>query len=152
MEPEIRYTTTADGVSIAYYAMGEGHPLVVASNVLWSHLRIQPFREYYKSRSGQGLGRGLQVVRYDARGTGLSDRQALDFSMEARLVDLATVVERLKLTRFAIFGSRHGAPTAIAYAAGHPERVSHLILVDAYARGRDHRDAARGWGIIAGYR
>ncbi len=39
MEPEIRYTTTADGVSIAYYTMGEGHPLVVTSEVVWSHLR-----------------------------------------------------------------------------------------------------------------
>ena len=145
MEPEIRYTTTADGVSIAYYTMGEGHPLVVSSNVVWSHLRIQPFREYHRSRSGQGLGRGLQVVRYDARGAGLSDRHSLDFSMEARLLDLEAVVERLKLTRFAMFGSLNGAPTAISYAAGHPERVSHLILANANARGRDQREAAREW-------
>ena len=111
-DPEIRYTTTADGVSIAYYTMGEGYPLVVTSNVLWSHLRIQPFREYHRSGTGQGLGRGLQVVRYDARGTGLSDRSTLDFSMDARLRDLECVVERLKLTRFAIFGWWNGAPAA----------------------------------------
>ncbi len=122
MEPEIRYTTTSDGVSIAYYAMGEGHPLVVTSNVLWSHLRLQLFREYHRSRSGQGLGRGLQVVRYDARGTGLSDLHPLDFSIDARLRDLEAVVERLKLRRFVIFGRGNGAPAAIAYAAGHPER------------------------------
>jgi class 3 adenylate cyclase/alpha-beta hydrolase superfamily lysophospholipase len=143
MEPEIRYTTTADGVSIAYYTMGEGQPLLVTSNVLWSHLRFQPFREYDRSRSGNGLGRGLQVVRYDARGTGLSDRHALDFSMEARLLDLEAVVERLKLTRFAIFGLGHGTPAAIAYAADHPERVSHLVLANTYARGRDHRESVR---------
>jgi len=136
MEPEIRYCTTADGASIAYYTMGEGHPLVVTSYVIWSHLRLQPsFREYQRSRSGQGLGRGLQVIRLDARGTGLSDRLSLDFSMGARLLDLEAVVERLKLRRFAILGSVHGAPAAIAYAAEHPERVSHLILVDGYARG-----------------
>jgi class 3 adenylate cyclase len=141
MEPEIRYTTTADGVSIAYYTMGEGHPLLVTSTVTWSHLRLQPsFREYRRSRSGQGLGRGLQVVRYDARGAGLSDRRSFDFSIDARLLDLEAVVERLKLKRFAIFGSVHGTPAAIAYAAGHPERVSHLILADAYARGRDYRE------------
>ncbi len=148
MEPEIRYTTTADGVSIAYYTMGEGLPLVVTSTVLWSHLQIQPFREYHRSRSGKGLGRGLQVVRYDARGTGLSDRDALDFSMDARLLDLDAVVERLKLTRFAIFGLGNGAPAAIAYAAGHPERVSHLILANPYARGRDYRDSLRNFGSM----
>jgi class 3 adenylate cyclase len=145
MEPEIRYTTTADGISIAYYTMGEGHALLVASTVLWSHLRLQPFQEYHRSRSGQGLGRGLQVVRYDARGTGLSDRDTLDFSMGARLRDLEAVAERLKLERFAIFGSLHGAPAAIAYAAGHPERVSHLVLHNAYARGRDHREVTRDY-------
>src|SRR5689334_5930831 len=102
MEPEIRYTTTSDGVSIAYYTMGEGHPLVIASTMLWSHLQLELPRvgEFY--RSGQGLGRGMQVVRYDARGTGLSDRSTLDFSMEARLRDLEAVVERLRLTRFAL--------------------------------------------------
>ena len=145
MEPEIRYTTAADGVSIAYYTMGEGHPLVVTSSVLWSHLRLQPFWEYHRSRSGQGLGRGLQVVRYDARGTGLSDRHPLDFSMDARLRDLEAVVERLKLTRFAVFGWRNAAPAAIAYAARHPECVSHLVLVQGYARGRDQREISRDW-------
>jgi class 3 adenylate cyclase len=140
-EPEIRYTTTADGVSIAYYTMGEGYPLVVASSVFWSHLRLQPyFREYHRSRSGRGLGRGLQVIRYDARGTGFSDRNTLDFSMDARLLDLDAVVKRLKLRRFAILGSVHGAPAAIAYAAEHPERVSHLILVGGYARGREYME------------
>ncbi|MEX0801093.1 MAG: adenylate/guanylate cyclase domain-containing protein [Dehalococcoidia bacterium] len=140
MEPEIRYTTTADGVSIAYYTMGEGHPLLVTSAV-WSHLRLQlAFREFHRSRSGEGLGRGLQVVRYDARGTGLSDRDTLDFSMVARLRDLEAVVERLDLRRFAIFGSTHGAPAAVAYAAGHPERVSHVILLGGYARGREYME------------
>jgi class 3 adenylate cyclase/alpha-beta hydrolase superfamily lysophospholipase len=140
-EPEIRYTTTADGVSIAYYTMGEGHPLVMTSRVLWSHLQREFVREYY--RSGKGLGRGLQVVRYDARGTGLSDRHSLDFSMDARLLDLEAVVERLKLTRFAIAGGAHGAAAAITYAAANPERLSHVILSNAYARGRDLVEASR---------
>jgi len=148
MEPEIRYTTTSDGVSIAYYTMGEGYPLVVTSWVLWSHLRRQPFPEYHRSRSGRGLGRGLQIVRYDARGTGLSDRHPIDFSMDARMLDLEAVVQQLKLMRFAIFGSGHGTPAAVTYAAGNPERVSHLILESAYARGRDHRETAKGWDSL----
>jgi len=145
MEPEIRYTTTTDGVSIAYYTMGEGHPVLVTSSVLYSHLRIQPFWEYYRSHSGEGLGRGLQIVRYDARGTGLSDRHSLDFTMGARLLDLEAVVERLELRRFAMFSLNNGAPAAIAYTVGHPERVSHLILMHAYARGREHHEVGRGF-------
>ncbi len=141
MEPQIQYCTSADGVSIAYYTMGEGHPLVVASGLLWSDLRTQPFEEYH--RNGKGLGRGLQIIRYDARGAGLSDRHPLDFSMDARLLDIEAVVERLKLTRFALYGVNNGGPAAIAYAAGHPERVSHLYLGGAYARGRDHREVSR---------
>src|SRR5206468_2340056 len=105
--------------------------------------------EYYRSRSGQGLGRGLQVVRYDARGGGLSDRHHIDFSMGARMLDLEAVVERLQFTRFAIFGRLHGTPTAIAYAARHPERVSHLILANAHARGRDPREMGRDWESLS---
>jgi class 3 adenylate cyclase len=60
--------------------------------------------------------------------------------MDARLLDLEAVVERLKLRRFAVFGFVHSAPAAIAYAAEHPEQVSHLVLVGGYARGRDYRE------------
>jgi class 3 adenylate cyclase/pimeloyl-ACP methyl ester carboxylesterase len=148
MEPEIRYCTTSDGVSIAYYSMGEGLPLVVTSGILWSSLRMQLFREYHRSSSGNGLGRDLQIVRYDARGTGLSDRHSLDFSLEARLVDLDAVIERLKLERFAVFGRSIGAQTAVAYAAAHPERVSHLILVDAFARSGDFNEANRAFASL----
>ncbi|MDP9236274.1 MAG: adenylate/guanylate cyclase domain-containing protein [Chloroflexota bacterium] len=146
MEPEIRYTTTADGVSVAYYTMGEGHPLFITSSVLYSHLQRDTLREYH--RGGNGLGRGLQVVRYDARGTGLSDRHSLDFSMDARILDLEAVAERTKLKRFAIFGLANGAPAAIAYAAGNPDRVSHLILSNAYARGRDALETSRRWDSL----
>jgi class 3 adenylate cyclase len=140
MEPEIRYCTTSDGANIAYYTMGEGHPLLVTSSV-WSHLRWQSaFREFHRSRSGRGLGRGLQVVRYDARGTGLSDRHTLGFNMEARLLDIEAVVERLDLRRFAIFGLTHSTPAVVAYAAANPERVSHVILVGGYARGVEYME------------
>lgn len=134
MEPEIRYATTADGVSIAYYSMGEGIPLVVTSMILFSHLHSQFFREFHRSRSGKGLGRGLQLVRYDERGTGLSDRHPIDFSIEARLLDLDCVIDRLALTRFALMGMTHGGTAAIGYAARNPERVTHLILSNPYAR------------------
>jgi pimeloyl-ACP methyl ester carboxylesterase len=143
MERDVRYCATDDGGSIAYRTLGEGQPLVVTSRVLWSHLQLPPFREYHQARSPEGLGRGLKIVLYDARGTGLSGRDSLDFSLDAQVHDLEVVVERLKLTRFAVFGALHGGAAAIAYVVRHPERVSHLVLLGAYARGRDVRHAFR---------
>jgi pimeloyl-ACP methyl ester carboxylesterase len=79
-------------------------------------------------------------VRYDERGCGLSDWNVKDFSLDAWVMDLETVVESLGLERFPILGISQGASIAIAYAVRHPEKVSHLILYGGYARGRLHRD------------
>jgi pimeloyl-ACP methyl ester carboxylesterase/DNA-binding CsgD family transcriptional regulator len=68
------------------------------------------------------------VIRYDCRGTGLSDRDRVDFSLDAQVRDMETVVDHYGLDRFAIYGSIGGGPATIAYAARYPERVSHLIL------------------------
>jgi pimeloyl-ACP methyl ester carboxylesterase/DNA-binding CsgD family transcriptional regulator len=148
MEPQIRYARTSDGVRIAYYAMGEGPALVVTSEVQWSHLgTTMGFKEHYRSNSPGGLGRGLQVVRYDTRGTGLSDRSYTDFSLDAQTRDLLAVVDAIKLERFALFGNAHGTPLAIAFAAVHPHRVSHLVLSVPYARGRDLRPLSENLGL-----
>ena len=83
MEQQIRFCTTSDGVRIAYATAGEGPPLVLITAWVghlqfeWSHAET---REFY-----EGLARGRLLVRFDKRGTGLSDRQAEDFSVEARL-------------------------------------------------------------------
>ena len=136
-DPEIRYCTTEDGVRIAYYAMGEGPAIVCASNVVWSHLGYQvSFREYHRSRHGQGLGKGRTVVRYDARGTGLSDRSTVDFSLEAQAADICAVVDHVDIERFALFGRSQASPGAISFAHRFPERVSHLILLNPFAHGR----------------
>ncbi len=75
-------------------------------------------------------------VHYDERGNGLSDwDNPAAFSVDAFVRDLEAVVDTLGLERFALIGSSKGAPTAMAYAARHPERVSHLILYGAFAQG-----------------
>src|SRR5919201_288289 len=83
------------------------------------------------------LARQRLLVRYDVRGTGLSEREVSDYSLEALLLDLEAVVDRLDLARFALFGAADAGPVAIAYAARHPERVSRLVLWCAWARGAD---------------
>jgi class 3 adenylate cyclase/pimeloyl-ACP methyl ester carboxylesterase len=133
--PEIQYCTTTDGVSIAYYVMGEGPPLVLASSVNWSHLRIQTIPEYH--RSGHGLGRSNRIVRYDSRGSGLSDRSTFDYSIAARVADLEGVVDHLGLERFDLLGYHHGGPGSVAYAVEHPDRIAHLVLTRTFLSGAE---------------
>ena len=68
------------------------------------------------------------MIRYDERGFGMSDGSVDDFSIEARLADLESVVDAAGLDRFALLGMSGGSAVAMAYAAAHPERVSRLIL------------------------
>ena len=81
------------------------------------------------------LSRDHSYVRYDQRGCGLSDRDVTDLSLDAWVSDLEAVVDSLGLKRFPLFGMSQGGAVAIAYAARHPERVSHLVFAGAYARG-----------------
>jgi class 3 adenylate cyclase len=132
MEPRIQYAQTTDGVSIAFWTLGEGTPLVHMPPLPWSHVQLEwqdpDYRRWY-----EGLASNRRLVRYDNRGSGLSDRIVSDISFEATTRDLEAVVDRLKLERFALVGLATSGPTAIAYAARHPERVSHLILWCTYA-------------------
>ena len=82
------------------------------------------------------------LVRYDERGVGLSDRNVPEFSFEAFVQDLETVVETCGLHRFALLGISQGAPVSIAYAVRHPERVSRLILSGGFAKGWHRRSSA----------
>lgn len=83
-----------------------------------------------------------QVLRYDERGCGLSDRDCPSVSIEDWVRDLESVVDAAGVDRFALLGLSQGGPTAIAYAARHPERVSRLVLYGTYARGKLHRKPA----------
>ncbi len=134
MEPQIQYAKTSDGVSIAYYVMGQGPPLVRTANPMFSHLFAAWQISWFRADT-ERLAEFLQLVRYDTRGTGLSQREPLDFSLEARLLDVDAVVEKEGLERFALIGFGLGTPVAIAYAARYPERVTHLILQAPHARG-----------------
>ncbi|MEX1253921.1 MAG: adenylate/guanylate cyclase domain-containing protein [Dehalococcoidia bacterium] len=127
MEPRTQYAQTADGVSIAFWMVGDGPPLVYISNVIWSHAQLEwqfpEIRRWYER-----LAESRTLVRFDPRGTGLSERVVDGFSLETLHMDLQAVVERAGLERFALFAAINAAPLAISYAARCPERVSHLIL------------------------
>lgn len=133
MEQQIHFCTRPDGARIAYATIGQGPPLVVPTPWV-SHLELQwedpDSRSYWES-----LARYHTVVLYDKRGVGLSDRDRTDFSLEAELEDLTVVIDHLRLKRLALFGYSQGGPVAVAYAAKHPRRITHLILYGTYARG-----------------
>jgi class 3 adenylate cyclase len=127
MEPRIQYAKTADGVNIAFWTLGEGMPVVEMPALPWSHIQLEwqnpGWRSFYER-----LAEKRRLVRYDGRGTGLSDRNVADYSLDAHMLDMQAVVERLGLTRFALTGPFTACPLAIAYAARHPDMVSQLVL------------------------
>jgi len=138
MEPRIQYAQTKDGVSIAYYTVGEGTPpLVHMPTIPMSHLEVEWQNPAYR-RWYEGLARARQLVRYDGRGTGLSDRELSGYSAEGHILDLEAVVDRLAVEKFALLAFLHAGPIAVDYAARHPDRVSHLLLWCTYARGSDY--------------
>jgi len=136
MEPRIQYATTADGVNIALFAVGEGAPLVQMPIGPFSHTQAEwgmaGFRAWY-----QRLAETQRIIRYDGRGSGLSQRDVADFSIGALLMDLEAVVDHLRLERFALLAPMLAGPVAVAYAARHPDRLSHLFLWCS-PRGDDH--------------
>lgn len=138
LKQQIRYCRTADGVRLAYAMVGHGPPLVKAANWL-SHLEYDWHSPVWRHWL-EGLTRRHTLVRYDERGCGLSDWEINDFSFEAWVRDLETVVEAAGLERFPLLGLSQGVAIAIAYAARHPDKVSHLILYGGYARGRLKRN------------
>jgi pimeloyl-ACP methyl ester carboxylesterase len=85
------------------------------------------------------LSREHTLIRYDARGNGLSDWEADDISFDAWVSDLETICDATQLERFAILGISQGCAVSIAYAVRHPERVSHLVLYGGFARGWSSR-------------
>jgi len=133
LEQEIRFCTTDDGVRLAYAITGSGPPLVRAA-VWMTHvdydLHSPVWRHWLTDLSAHHT-----LIRYDERGCGLSDHD-VEFSFDAWVADLEAVVDAAGLDRFALLGHSQGGGVSIAYAARHPERVSHLVLVNSYLRGR----------------
>jgi pimeloyl-ACP methyl ester carboxylesterase/DNA-binding CsgD family transcriptional regulator len=130
----VRFCTSSDGTRLAYAALGSGPPLVKAPNWL-THLEYEWQSPIWRHWI-EGLSRHCTFIRYDARGCGLSDREPPEISIESGVRDLEAVVDTLKLEHFPLLGISGGGAIAIEYATRHPERVSHLVLYGAYARGR----------------
>src|SRR6266542_49270 len=134
MEPRIQYARTSDGVDIAFATAGEGQPLLLLPSPALTHVQAawETFAHVF-----QPLAECFHLVWYDSRGSGLSDREAMDFSMEAMMRDLEAVVESAGPTGFAMSALGDAVPIAVTCAALHPEKISSLVLVDGWVKFSD---------------
>jgi pimeloyl-ACP methyl ester carboxylesterase len=137
MHQQIQYTKSADGVQLAYATIGKGSPIVRTGNWL-THLDYDLKSPVWR-HVFLGLAQRHRLIRFDARGTGLSQRDVAEISFDRWVDDIEAIVKAASLDRFVLLGISQGAATAIAYAVRHPERVSHLILYGGYARGSLYR-------------
>ncbi len=133
MQQQIRFCSSFDGARIAYALSGHGTPLALSATWLshlehqWRSLAWCPWLEHFSHDH--------TLLRYDLRGTGLSDRSFDHVSVDTWVRDFAAVADAAGLKRFPLLGVCQGGPIAIEYAARHPERVSRLVLYGTYARG-----------------
>jgi pimeloyl-ACP methyl ester carboxylesterase/DNA-binding winged helix-turn-helix (wHTH) protein len=156
---EIRYCMTSDQARLAYASIGNGPPLVKASNWL-THLDYEWESPIWRHWWAE-FSKHHRMVRYDERGNGMSQRDVTEISFDTWIRDLETVVDAAGLDRFSMLGISRGGSIAIAYAVKHPERVSKLVLYGAFPAGLNHhgspkaREARRaleslvrlGWGV-----
>jgi pimeloyl-ACP methyl ester carboxylesterase/DNA-binding winged helix-turn-helix (wHTH) protein len=130
----VAFSYARDGVRLAYGITGTGPPLVRAANWM-THLGYDVDSPVWRHWVSE-MAANHTLIRYDERGCGLSEWDVGDFTFDDWLSDLESVVDTLELKRFPLLGVSQGGAVAAAYAARHPERVSKLVLVSAYAQGR----------------
>jgi pimeloyl-ACP methyl ester carboxylesterase/DNA-binding CsgD family transcriptional regulator len=130
---EVRFASVPSGTRIAWARSGQGPALVRAAH--WMTNVEHDLRSAVWHPFIERLGRDVALYRYDARGCGLSGKDDAPVTPAEALEELEAVVQAAGLERFALLGISTGAATAIAYAATHPERVTHLVILGGFARG-----------------
>ncbi|MFN0185862.1 MAG: alpha/beta fold hydrolase, partial [Aquabacterium sp.] len=134
---QLSYCTTGDGVRLAMRSVGRGPLIIKAANWLGN---LQADAQLPSTRHWvDHISRTHQMLWYDARGCGLSDREADDISLDAWVRDLEAVADASGQQRFVLLGISQGAAIAVRYAMRHPERVRALVLYAGFVRGVYHQ-------------
>lgn len=133
MRQSIGFCRTVDDVRIAYATAGKGPPLLRVGGWL-THVEHDWQSPVWQAWLRE-LTRDHTLARFDIRGSGLSDRDVADQSLDAWVRDLEAVVDCLGWERFPLLGLCQGGAIALAYAARNPERVSRLVIYNAYFQG-----------------
>ena len=141
--PETRYAKSGD-TYIAYQVMGNGPFDLVLVPGFITHLDMQMEQPLYASFMAR-LASFCRLIRFDKRGTGLSDRLTAIPTLEERMDDVRAVMDAAGSTRAALLGFSEGGPMSIVFAATYPKRTAALILYGSFARSAWAPDNA--WGI-----
>jgi pimeloyl-ACP methyl ester carboxylesterase len=128
----IRYAKSGD-VNIAYQVTGDGPFDLVLLHGFLSHLQLD--LEHPASRHiNERLSAFARLIRFDKRGTGLSDRSVGMPDFEARMDDVRAVMDAVGSERAALFGYSEGGPMSVLFAATYPQRTRALVLYGTYAK------------------
>lgn len=128
----VRYAQR-DGLNIAYQVTGAGAVDLVLVAGFVSHLTLD-WTERRHAHFLHRLGTFSRLIRFDKRGTGMSDRPAALPDLETRMGDVAAVMDAVRSEQAVLFGYSEGGPMSILYAASHPARVKGLVIYSSYAR------------------
>ena len=130
--PKTQYAKSGD-LHIAYQVMGTGPLDLVFVPGFVSHLEYQ-WEHPESARFFERLSSFSRLIRFDKRGTGLSDRVGGIPTLEQRMDDVRAVMDAVGSERAALFGISEGGPMSLLFAATYPERTSALVLYGSYAR------------------
>ncbi|MDP9359950.1 MAG: hypothetical protein M3P29_00715, partial [Acidobacteriota bacterium] len=147
--PPVQYATTSDGVSIAWAEAGQGPALLVCGAAPWTHLQ-ESFAVW--GAVLEVLTQSFRHVSFDARGSGMSERNVAGVSAETLLLDAETVIDAAKLDRFIVLtepGSILALSTCLRLAIAFPERVTHVVLESPFQNARELADTSMGKAGLA---
>jgi class 3 adenylate cyclase/pimeloyl-ACP methyl ester carboxylesterase len=140
--PKFRFVETSDDVRIAYQRFGSGQTTIVVGEV-FNHLAVRWEFPLYR-RAFEYLGEHLDVVLYDQRGCGMSDRAEDAMTVQDRMQDIYAILDSENLEQVALIGQGDGAIVAAAFAATEPALVNRLVI----SNGRvDASTDARAWEL-----
>ena len=160
LRQDLRFAHLPSGARLAWARSGRGPALLRTGHWL-SHVEHDATSALFRPWLEQ-LGRHATLVRYDERGSGLSQDDGSAPGLESSLEEIAAVADAAGLGRMSLFGMSGGAAPAIAFAARHPARVERLVLLGGYSHGLLHRALddgqrayleaqavliERGWGV-----
>ena len=140
--PPVQYTTTSDGVSIAWAEAGKGPVLLSFGQPPFTHVQ-EGFAVF--GAVLEALTQSFRLVIFDARGTGMSERDVAGVSAETLLLDAEAVIDAAKLDHFIVLanpGSILALSTCLCLAIAYPERVTHVVLESPFQNTREMADTS----------
>lgn len=152
---DIRFCTTPGGYRLAYSRLGRGKPAVLRTGNWVSHLEVEWDSPAHQPML-RDLSREFELIVYDGRGTGLSDRNVEEFSLETMVEDMETIAHANELGKFGIMAYSQSCAVAVAYAVRHPEQITSMVLYGGFLhnfRTQQEIDAmaaliAQSWGQV----